>query len=103
MPFFASAGVVWRGVFASRKDDELALGGEYGWFSPKQRRQQERERAAGHDVVVQSFEGVIELGYAAQLTPWLVLEPDVQYVIRPGAGGALRNALVLGTQIVIAF
>jgi porin len=35
------------------------------------------------------------------VTPWLQLEPDVQYVIEPGGTGEIPNALVLGAQIAI--
>jgi len=103
VPFFANGGVVWRGPIPGRDDDELVLGGVYGWFSPKQRREQERQRAAGADVVPQSFEAALELGYTVQLAKWLELQPDVQYVIRPGAGGELRNALVVGAQVALSF
>jgi porin len=29
---------------------------------------------------------VIEMTYQAQLKPWWVLQPDLQYVINPGGG-----------------
>ena len=33
---------------------------------------------------------MIELMYQAQLTPWWMVQPDMQYIIRPG-GGILNN------------
>ena len=33
---------------------------------------------------VQSSEMVLEVTYQAQMTPWLMLQPDFQNVIRPG-------------------
>jgi porin len=52
---------------------------------------------------------VIELTYQLQLKPWWMLQPDLQYVINPGAGvpnadGSLRrNALVLGIRTFLNF
>jgi len=48
-------------------------------------------------------ETVIEATYARQLTPWLSVQPDVQYVINPGAGPETRNALVMGVRVSIGF
>lgn len=48
-------------------------------------------------------ETVIEATYARELTPWLSVQPDVQYVINPGAGPDTRNALVMGVRVSIGF
>lgn len=39
--------------------------------------------------------------YGAQIAPWLVMRPSVQYIIEPGAfyGTDTDNALVFGFQI----
>jgi porin len=47
-------------------------------------------------------ETAVELTYRRELTPWLTLQPDVQLIVNPGAGGSLRDALVLGLRIDIA-
>ena len=58
---------------------------------------------------VRSSEAVIELMYQAQLKPWWMLQPDLQYVINPGGGvlnsdGSLRrNALVIGVRSSLNF
>jgi porin len=47
--------------------------------------------------------------YQAQLKPWWMLQPDLQYVINPGGGvlnadGSLRtNALVIGVRSLVSF
>ncbi len=41
-----------------------------------------------------SNETVIELTYSRQVTPWLRLQPDLQYVINPGISNDLDDALV---------
>jgi porin len=56
-------------------------------------------------------ETLIELTYQAQVTPWLTLQPDLQYVANPGAGVAdpdapvrnLRNEVVAGVRVVGTF
>lgn len=48
-------------------------------------------------------ETVIEATYARELTHWLSVQPDVQYVINPGAGPDTRNALVMGLRVSIGF
>jgi porin len=98
VPFFANAGVVWRGAIPGRDDDELVFGGVYGWFSPEQRDQQRRS-----GVAPQHYEAALELGYIVQVTRWLKIQPDLQYVINPGAAGELDDAFVAGAQIVLAF
>jgi porin len=60
---------------------------------------------------VRGTEELIELTYQAQATPWLVVQPDFQYVMNPGAGIAspvnpntrLRNELVVGVRAVTTF
>ena len=52
---------------------------------------------------------MIELMYQAQLTPWWTVQPEMQYIIRPGGGvlngdGSLRpNALVTLLRSAISF
>jgi porin len=65
----------------------------------------------GTDGPVRGTEELIELTYQAQATPWLVVQPDLQYVVNPGAGVVspvnpnerLRNELVVGVRAVTTF
>jgi porin len=81
---FASIGITYRGPFAMRDEDDLGLALASGRTSAAYR----RFAGAG------SHETAFELTYRAVLTPWLALQPDLQYVINPGAGLANGNALV---------
>ena len=68
-------------------------------------------RASGAFTPVRSDETFIEATYQYQFTPWLQLQPDVQYVFNPGGGVAnpnnpltrTRNELVLGARTNILF
>jgi len=51
-------------------------------------------------------EGVLEAGYGAQITPWLLVHPNVQYVMNPGTFSyktSIPNAWVFGLQTKITF
>lgn len=48
-----------------------------------------------------SAETAIELTWQQPVTAWLSLQPDLQYVINPGADPALANSLVLGLRITL--
>ena len=50
-----------------------------------------------------SAEYNIELNYAYNATPWLMLRPNIQYVINPGSSNNVDNALVLGLSSRIIF
>ena len=43
----------------------------------------------------------IELTYQDFVTPWLTLQPDVQYIFNPGATPGIKNALVIGLRAQI--
>ncbi|MGA8402812.1 MAG: carbohydrate porin [Stellaceae bacterium] len=106
---YAEAGMNWRGPFKQRKDDVFGLAAAYLGISPA-------ARQFGNDLVAfgqtsagyASNETVIEATYQAPLTDWLTLQPDVQYVINPGAGvptnfgnTSLPNAVVIGMRVTI--
>jgi porin len=60
---------------------------------------------------VRGTEELIELTYQAQVTPWLQLQPDLQYVVNPSAGvqdpddptHLLRNEFVAGIRAITTF
>jgi porin len=101
MPFFASGGLVYRGLFPSRPHDTAAFGVAYGAFSSQLARSQRDARSAGGAVGIQKYEIALELTYIVQATKWLQVQPDVQYIINPGGTGKIPNALVLGFQLAL--
>lgn len=46
-------------------------------------------------------ETTIEWSYRVQVLPWLVLQPDVQYVMNPGMDPEVDNALIAGMRVEI--
>jgi porin len=51
----------------------------------------------------QTYELVLEWNFGIEVTRWFRFQPDVQWIIRPGATGQIPNALVLGAQASIDF
>jgi porin len=111
--FFATAGVNWKGPFEARPDDTLALGVAHARLGSSVMRY-------GRDLVAFSggrgfrrSETVLEATYAIQIAPWWVLQPDIQYVMNPGAGmpnpyngmnrAQLKNATIIGLRTGFVF
>jgi porin len=104
--FAFNGGVTLTSPFSTRNNDTAGIDFGIGRVST---------RAANLDkdsgVTPRTTEELIELTYQAQLTPWLIIQPDLQYVINPGGGlqdpddttHNLRNELVGGARAVITF
>jgi porin len=84
-PLFVSTGLVYQGLLPGRDRDIAAFGLAYGQFSRHLSRQ--------------VFEMVLEWTYEIGLAPWLTVQPDIQYIVRPGGTGDIPNAWVIGVQI----
>jgi porin len=104
MPYFFTAALVTRGIFSSRPRDLIGLGVVYGHFSNDLQNFQRRAQQLDPNVGVQSHETVLELTYRlALLKSALYIQPDLQYVFRPGGTGRISDALVLGAQVAVNF
>lgn len=90
---YAETGLVWKGMLASRPRDTVGVGFSYTRTSAGA---SEPAAPGGHEMV-------LEASYQVALREWLSFQPDLQYIIRPGADGSLRNALVIGARITLAF
>ncbi len=100
MPYFFTVALVTRGIFPWRPVDVAGLGVVFGQFSDDLQDAQQRAR----NVAVQQHEMVLELTYRlAFLRSALFFQPDLQYIIRPGATGRISDALVLGAQVGVNF
>ena len=88
-----SVGLTYTGLIPSRDEGLLALG-FYDQHIGKE------YRAAN---VSDDHEGGLELTYVDNITPWLAVQPDVQYVVNPGAVPTTEDAWVLGTRFTILF
>ncbi len=89
---FWSFGLQYQGLIDGRDDDVLGIGFAHGTFSD-----------LASATYTDDYESAYELYYSVQLAPWLIISPDVQYVINPGGDGSARDALVLGARALIIF
>ncbi|MBW2230693.1 MAG: carbohydrate porin [Deltaproteobacteria bacterium] len=88
LPLYFGVGLLYSGALPCRDADSLGVGVAHARFSDRV------ERLDGRD-----HETVVELFYKAQITPWLSLQPDLQFVANPGGQG--RDALAVGLRFTI--
>ena len=110
---YADGGLTVLAPFASRPDDKLSVAFGYSKiYSAAQALDNDYRVLTGSDRPVRDYEGLLTVGYLAEIRKgWTVL-PNVQYVIHPGggyvldAGGvphAVHDAFVLGLRSVTKF
>ena len=115
--YSANGGVVWHGPIRNRLDDTVGLGFGYAHVS-------HRAAALDRDTAVLNFgatpasynpirssETFVEATYQYQVHPWWQIQPDAQYVFKPGGGvqnpleptQRIKNELVLGLRTNVLF
>ena len=97
-PFYFSTGLIYKGLIPTRDEDQLGVAFAYGNFSEFN---QDNQAAANRPV--QTYEAGLEFDYRIQLNKWALVQPFVQYIIRPGGAGLVDNATVLGMYFRVAF
>jgi len=104
LPLFVTAGVSARGLFDARPRDVLSIGVASGYFSEHLKRAQRNGRLLGPDGGVPDRETVSELTYRFDLRKGAYfIQPDLQFITRPGGTSPFKNTLVLGAQFGINF
>jgi porin len=110
--FGVNGGVTFKQPLPGRDNDSLGLGFGVVQFSDRARQlDADMNRFSHADLPVRSAEAFIELTYQAQFSPWLSVQPDVQYVARPGggiadpgrAGRRIGDEAVFGVRGTITF
>jgi porin len=79
---YVDAGLSYKGPFAARPEDTLALG-------------------LAHAALTEGSESLLELSYLAPLTARLALQPDLQYVVQRGTD--VPNAWVVALRASVRF
>lgn len=104
-PFFMNGGLVYKGLIPGRDQDFAGFAIVYGKFSNKFNPtvpQNSEFQVIDDSMTPRDFEAVLEWMYKIQLTPWLNIQPDVQYVINPSGRKDVKDALVLGFQLGVS-
>ncbi|KQP93275.1 porin [Methylobacterium sp. Leaf113] len=110
---YADIGIAYKGLLPGRSDDTVGLAFGLSRISPQARGlDTDTVLATGVARTRRSSEAVLEATYQAVLGPGITLQPDFQYVFRPGGGlrnprdanGArIRNAAVFGLRGTIRY
>jgi porin len=87
---YYGAGLQYKGLVPSRDEDILGMSTNFAKFSHRLRALENMRTEVS-----------MEWFYKMQLTPWLSIEPDIQYIIKPSGNGS--NAVVMGVRSVINF
>ncbi|WP_269525036.1 carbohydrate porin [Coraliomargarita parva] len=98
MPYYGIAGLLYDGLISSRPQDKTALGLYSAWFSDERN---DAYRKAGLET--QNYEAGIELNHKFQVTPYLHIRPNIQYVFNPSGYREIDDALVLGIELGLVF
>jgi porin len=110
--FYLDGGIGVKGPFQGRDDDVLTFGVAYAKISGD-------AAALDRDMLVfngppypiRNEEVVFELSYQAQIAPWWILQPDLQYIVHPGGNvsdpndpnATVGNAFIAGLRSTIKF
>ncbi len=96
--FYFDTGLTYKGLIPNRNDDTFGVAFAFGQLTNGARESlsDEGSRAVGAEVV-------FEVSYQCQVTPWLAVQPDLQYILNPGATQDHSNALVIGARASITF
>jgi porin len=95
---YLGAGLVASGILASRTDDQFGLAVA---MASNGSRYTAAQQQAG--VPVNATETALEISYLAQLTSWIGVQPDVQYVIHPNTDPNVANATIVQIRAQVMF
>lgn len=96
--FYFDSGLTYAGLLPGRDNDSAGIAFACAGLTngAAQTLFDEGSRRVGHEMV-------LEATYEAEITSWLRIQPDIQYIMRPGGTGDLGNAFVLGGRVSVVF
>jgi porin len=110
LSFYADAGLSYKGLIPGRGDDTAGIAVAYARIGNNARGLDQDVRVfSDPSFPVRDQETVLEVSYQIQVTPWMILQPDLQRIFHPGGnvqnadGSVRRDALVLGLRSTLTF
>ena len=88
----------YQGLIPRRENDRAVFGVAYGSYSSDLRASQTSQGQAP-----EFYEMVFEWSYQIAINKWMWIQPDVQYIVNPGATGDIPNAWVIGAILNVNF
>jgi porin len=112
--FEVDAGLTFKGLFPGRELDVLGVAASYARIgNAVSRLDRDAVLFTSIERPIRDYEAVLEVTYEARVTPWWIMQPDLQFAFRPGGhaavplptptGQPIPNALVLGLRSTITF
>ncbi len=98
LQYYLGAGLSYTGLIPHRDKDRLGFAAAAAFNGGKFKQAQ-----LNAGIPVDSAEVNLELTYRVELTPWLVLQPDLQYIINPATNSAVNNAFLAGMRWEVSF
>jgi porin len=96
--YYFDAGFTYKGLVPGRDNDTAGVAFGYAQLSAGA-----QGGIADGGGTPAGAEMALEVTYQAEITPWLVVQPDVQYIINPGGATDLPNAFVIGCRASVVF
>lgn len=113
LDFYMDAGIGYKGLLPGRSDDTVGVAFALSRISRSARRfDTDTLLLTGSSGPRRSSEAVLEATYQAVLGPGVTLQPNFQYIFRPGGGiadpsepasGRIKNAAVFGLRATIRY
>jgi porin len=94
--FYFDTGLACKGLIPTRDGDTLGVAFAYAQLSSGAQQAEIEEGSVGVGA-----EMALEVTYQAQITKWLSIQPDLQFIINPDGNQNLDNALVIGARVSI--
>ncbi len=89
LPLYIKGGLIYQGLFARRDYDITTFGVTYARFNS--------------DIPGLGDRYWYEWTHLFVVTAWLMIRPDIQYIVHPGGTGQIDNVLAFGTQFILTF
>jgi len=85
--YYVDGGAGIKGLLPGRADDVLTFGVAYARISRDAvALDRDMLAIAGPPYAIRDAEIVFEASYAAQIAPWWIVQPDIQYIVHPNGG-----------------
>jgi porin len=111
LSFYIDGGAGLKGPLPGRADDVLTFGVAYAEISRDASALDRDMAATASGFPIRDYEMVFELSYQAQIAPWWIVQPDLQYIVHPGGNvrnpndpaAVIGNAFIAGLRSTIKF
>lgn len=91
---YYGGGLIYQGLLPERPTDYFGIGVATARNSRHFKRAQRRDGTPVKDAEI-----ALGMTYAINVTPELLVQPDIQYIINPGMDPSIDNALVIGVRL----